>query len=400
MQQLTVYQKASPVVIFGRALSIDGNLIHIEQLDRLGLSDEQKESIKKAYSANLENHPNESDTFVSDFSDELHKTAVILGTTNNEQIEQFLKSDSKTKEILALNDRLPFTAMSKLAYDTDDKVRYKLAQNPNLPPSLIDWMVNDTSEMVRSMICRHQPLSPKAIKKFADDDIIVQVELIKRDMELPDDIYRHFLLSDNVNIQLGLARRDELPKWAMIELAKHKSPAVRRAIAECKKLPKEVFEILSNDNDRSIQLSVIHRFDFPSMLMRKYCTGEVSSELKILMAKLPQLQHDMVKKLANDDNEDVRYHIAKRNDLDEETIYKLISDRSSFVRIQACKQKSLPIKALDRLVTDACTEVRRLTAERNDLRLPHVEKLISDYDRDVKWAMRKNPLFEKYYPDF
>jgi len=60
----------------------------------------------------------------------------------------------------------------------------------------------------------------------------------------------------------------------------------------------------------------------------------------------------------------------------------------------------LPIKALDRLVTDACTEVRRLTAERNDLRLPHIEKLISDYDRDVKWAMRKNPLFEKYYPDF
>ena len=94
MQQLTVYQKASSVVIFGRALSIDGNLIYIEQLDRLGLSDEQKESIKKAYSANLENHPNESDTFVSDFSDELHKTAVILGTTNNEQIEQFLNSDS------------------------------------------------------------------------------------------------------------------------------------------------------------------------------------------------------------------------------------------------------------------------------------------------------------------
>ena len=44
----------------------------------------------------------------------------------------------------------------------------------------------------------------------------------------------------------------------MIELSKHKSPAVRRAIAERKKLPKEVFEILSNDNDRSIQLSIIH----------------------------------------------------------------------------------------------------------------------------------------------
>lgn len=239
MQQLTVYQKASPVVIFGRALSIGGNLIYIEQLDRLGLPDEQKESIKEAYSANIENYPNESDTFVTDFSDELHKTAVILGTTNNGQIEQFLKSDSKTREILALNDHLTFAVMDKLSNDCEMSVRYKLAQNPNLAPSLIDWMANDTSEMVRSMICRHQPLTPKAIKKFADDDIIVQVELIKRDIELPDDIYRHFLSSDNVNIQLGLARREELPKWVMIELAKHKSPAVRRGIAERKKLPKE-----------------------------------------------------------------------------------------------------------------------------------------------------------------
>ena len=58
------------------------------------------------------------------------------------------------------------------------------------------------------------------------------------------------------------------------------------------------------------------------------------------------------------------------------------------------------MKALDRLVADACTEVRRLTAERNDLSQSHIDKLITDYDRDVKWTMRKNPLFEKYYPDF
>ena len=306
MQQLTVYQKALPVSIFGRALSINETPIYIEQLGDFNLPNEQKETINQAYLANSENHPNESDTFVTDFADHSHKMAVILGTTNSEQIEQFLKSDSKTREILALNDHLIFAVMDKLSNDREMSVRYKLAQNPNLPPSLIDWMVNDTDEMVRSMICRHQPLTPKAIKKFADDDIVIQFELIKRDIELPDDVYRHFLSSDNVNIQLGLARRDELPKWVMIELARHKSPAVRRAIADRKKLPKEVFEILSNDNDRSIQLYVIHRFDFPSMLMRKYCTGEASSELKILMAKLPQLQHDMVKKLTNNDNEGVR----------------------------------------------------------------------------------------------
>lgn len=400
MQKLTVYQKALPVVIFGRALSINESPIYIEQLGNLDLPNEQKESINQAYLANCKNHPNESDIFITNFADQSHKIAVILGTTNNEQIEQFLHSDSKTREMLALNDHLSFGVMDKLSNDREMSVRYKLAQNRNLFPSLVDWMVNDTSEMVRSMICRHQPLTPKAIKKFADDDIIVQVELVKRDMELSDDTYRHFLSSDNVNVQLGLAKRNGLPKWVMVELARHKSPAVRRSIAERKKLPKEVFEILLNDSDRSIQEFVIHRFDFSALLMRKCCTGSASSKLKILMAKLPQLPPDMVKKLANDDNEDVRYHIAKRNDLDKETICKLVNDRSSFVRIQACKQKSLPAKALDIVISDVCTEVRRLAAGRKDLSQSHVAKLIADYDRDVKWAMRKNPLFEKYYPDF
>ena len=125
-------------------------------------------------------------------------------------------------------------------------------------------------------------------------------------------------------------------------------------------LDEETVKKLANDEELNVRKAIAEREDIPS---------------------------ELVEKLANDEYFDVRYLIAKRKDLPTELIEKLANDEDWQVRCKIAKRKDLPLELIEKLDNDEDSDVRCAIAERKDLNLELIEKLANDEDWQVRWKI-------------
>ncbi|MEV6162465.1 PE-PGRS family protein [Streptomyces sp. NPDC052052] len=247
--------------------------------------------------------------------------------------------------------RLERAFAEHLIGDNDPARRLALADNHWLQPDLVDLLSRDTEAGVRSVVALRADLAEE--QRAAIDFVF--------------DPRRH-------TPALGwVAELHDNPQ-ALRRLAASSHPLVRRSVARAHRLPPDVVELLSRDEDRVVQLFLAESCDDApgEMLLRvwKWWTGSLTNpgrprnhprfprrgvlrfaddpdpRMRQLALDDPQSTPELVDRFSQDDDDTVRLRAATDLRLGPESAVRLLDDPHPSVRWRAAGHPRLPTETL------------------------------------------------------
>jgi len=109
------------------------------------------------------------------------------------------------------------------------------------------------------------------------------------------------------------------------------------------------------------------------------------------VARNPNTSPEILAQLASDDDEDVRASVAKNPNTLLEVLTKLAEDKVADVRWAVAENPNTPLEILAKLADDESNTVRYLVAKNPNTPPEVLAKLAKDDDEDVRYVVAKNP---------
>ena len=112
---------------------------------------------------------------------------------------------------------------------------------------------------------------------------------------------------------------------------------------------------------------------------------------KINLLESDSTSPEILKELAEDEDDDVRWEVAKHPNTPAEVFMKLAEDENRFVRSAVTRNPSTPVEVLMKLAEDGDASVRCEVAENPRTPVEVIRKLADDGDWEMRIAVAKNP---------
>ena len=112
---------------------------------------------------------------------------------------------------------------------------------------------------------------------------------------------------------------------------------------------------------------------------------------KINLMESDSTSPEILKELAEDEDNDVRWEVAKHPNTPAEVFMKLAEDENRFVRSAVTRNPSTPVEVLMKLAEDGDASVRCEVAENPRTPVEVIRKLADDGDWEMRIAVAKNP---------
>lgn len=168
-----------------------------------------------------------------------------------------------------------------------------------------------------------------------------------------------------------------------------KDGRMRLIIANRKKLTKNLMKVLAEDEYDEVRFWLAKNPDL-NLRTIKQLAKDKDYQIRCAIAERLNLDEKLIKRLANDCDPDVRSSIALRSDLDSELIEQLAEDEDKYVRQCIAKNPNLSSELINKLAEDQYYRVRLVIAERLNLSEEVIHKLEKDEDNSVQLAIAKH----------
>jgi len=130
------------------------------------------------------------------------------------------------KQMLLINEKLPYLLVEKLSDDNDLKVRQLVAQSTRFS-DILEKLSNDKEQAVRKIVATNKNISNSILEKLSDDV--------------------------DANVRANIARRWRITNSILEKLSNDVDKYVRLAVASNLNVLNQILEKLSNDNDSEVR---------------------------------------------------------------------------------------------------------------------------------------------------
>jgi Leucine rich repeat variant len=281
-------------------------------------------------------------------------TSVVAALLSNQQTPEMLR------ERLWLQYQKQPEQYSNI-YHRDTNVRLALAINPSVS-------IVRRKEYLRQIVNSYQKMS----------DSIAENPTIPQDLLLE-------LADINAGIRQAIAKNPNAPCSLLLELSKNSNSTTRNYVAKNPSTPLDILLTLTNDgalnnpnfppleryrvtlennlaNERQQASSLIANLPLKTKLSLTQVVEGNELPAKLAIARELQTPIDILERLAEDPNEDVRCAVANNRNSPLATLLKLADDPSSKVKLQLIYHqfnRSTPVEILAKLASDPHEMVRK-----------------------------------------
>jgi len=327
---------------------------------------------------------------------QLQEIALELSKDTSEMVQQ----------IIAFHRGLSEEANSYLARNASPIMHHvlKLKQTHSVPVWVALALANNKEHgylLLLTVLCECMPQEVNAI--VANNyPFFVSARNNLSDIDMYE-LIKIFQTKDHDGIQV-LAQHPELPTELVDKLARHDDPTVRLLIALRRDISDQVNEILLNDSNESVRqcIGLKLNLDLSEQAIRNLLflsqtsfTNSMDIAKRILISKRSDLPMDLLIKLSEDEDEDVRSVIAEQTKLSNDLVTKLAFDTDWSVRFKIAKRADLSQELVRKLAADDGEEswaVRKAIGWRNDLPAEVTEQLSVYKNESVRPASIKKDL--------
>ena len=271
----------------------------------------------------------------------------------SEELMEQLRTKNKFDEE---KDKMTINYLKMIAFDWDtsskmlhalasideESVKLNVAFNPSTSAETLVLLSEDESSTVRADIARNPNTPPDTLLKLAGDESLMVKEQVAANFRITKECIREICRENDWHVMASLAGNWHIPYATMVFLRNEEDPSVRQALAGNGKL----FE---KAPDMAFELSL-----------------DVYEEVRAELAGNPGLpKGHIMKKLATDNSNMVKYSLA-------------------------CNPRA-SIEVLDKLAEDPFTNVRMAVAGNPSTSPSALERLSEDEEQAVRYAVRENP---------
>jgi hypothetical protein len=171
------------------------------------------------------------------------------------------------------------------------------------------------------------------------------------------------------------------------------SKKYRTYVARNPNLPVELMKVLAGDENENVRYNLASNPNLPVELI-KGLTEDKSVNVRYYLATNPNLSVDVMKVLAKDKNADVRYYLAGNPNLPLEIMKGLAEDNDIEVRCSLAGNLNLPLEIMRVLAKDKEGYVRAGLAGNPNLPVELIgvlAKRVESVDVSVLWILARNP---------
>ena len=161
------------------------------------------------------------------------------------------------------------------------------------------------------------------------------------------------------------------------------SKDTRYEIAKMANLPEDILHRMTNDRDRNVREILARRKDTPDDIIRTLSTDK-SHFVRRVIAERKVLPNDVIHILSADKDQEVREAIAHQDVLPEDVVRVLANDKDSDVRRVITKRKNLPEDIVRIFVKDESESIRFALAKREDLSEDVIRTLSTDESESIR----------------
>lgn len=348
--------------------------------------------------------------------------------------------------LLATNPRTPPHLLTQLAAHTEASVRAQAAVHPQIPPRELLTLADDPQREVRrslasnpSLRLPHQALlsadadpgvrlklagqgnlpKPVALVLAADASSLVRVHTVAS-AKVEEDVLLGWAAGDEEDIQLALARREDLTPAAhriliqsphatvrrairalaklddidLLHLARHGEPEERAWVAARDLLVRPLQNLLAQDSALEVRVALAGNVSLDEEIIR-YFVGQAEAPVCAALAINPVVPLDLVQELAATRHASVLAALAYREVLEADLVRFLLAHSPDFRGHWAQQQR--PINDIDLetaklLRADNLPSVRALAvAGCRDWRLADLYEIARDPAAVVRFAAMRHP---------
>ena len=190
--------------------------------------------------------------------------------------------------------------------------------------------------------------NPKATKSICKSIVNQLVELIGEFDEILDNqipiherLYPYFATHRNEEARSYIASQNGLPERFLNLLARDPEWVIRLHIAQRKNLPEDLVNLLAGDVDNDVRFEIMNNYDLTDDRIRKLVnpsnhgnagTTDLHDMVEFSIVQWTDLPPDVVATLSKHKCSDVRLATAKRQYLASDIVGKLLEDRDEDVR--------------------------------------------------------------------
>lgn len=297
-------------------------------------------------------------------------------------------ADSAVRAQAALHPQLPLRELLTLAADAEPRVRRALATNPSLRLPHFATLVADPDVAVRLRIAGHPAVpKPVALVLAADASASVRVHAVAS-ARVEEDLLLGWAASEEEELQLGLARRDDLTPAVHRALIQSPHASVRRALRDARPLDevdllylatrgetderiwvagrdllaRPLQNMLGQDVVLEVRVALAANVSLDEEIAR-YFVGQAEPAVCVALATNPAVPLDLVQELAATRDPDVLAALAYREVLEAELVPFLLVHSAEFRGHWARQQRPLADLDFDtakKLFADPLPSVRAL----------------------------------------
>ena len=134
-------------------------------------------------------------------------------------------------------------------------------------------------------------------------------------------------------------------------------------LAKNKNASPEILEKLADDEDANVRYYVAENPKTPADILKKLAREDEESGVRQAVAYNPNTPADILKKLAEDKDDDVKWAVAANTKTPVDILKKLADDKDDYVKSAVVDNPNAPVEVLKKLAEDEDERIRRI-AER------------------------------------
>lgn len=306
-------------------------------------------------------------------------------------------ADDPQREVrrsLASNPSLRLPHQALLSADADPGVRLKLAAQGNLPKPVALVLAADASSLVRVHTVASAKVEEDVLLGWAaGDEEDIQLALARRE-DLTPAAHRILIQSPHATVRRAIREIAKLDDIDLLHLARHGEPEERAWVAARDLLVRPLQNLLAQDSALEVRVALAGNVSLDEEIIR-YFVGQAEAPVCAALAINPVVPLDLVQELAATRHAAVLAALAYREVLEADLVRFLLAHSPEFRGHWAQQQR--PISDIDLetakiLRADPLPSVRALAvAGCREWRLADLYEIARDPASVVRFAAMRHP---------
>lgn len=317
--------------------------------------------------------------------------------------DKYIDTDSVSiKKQMLENPKCPLNVLEKFSTDKSQDVKYNVITNPNVTSEILEKMANTSDNTILNKIAQSEKASGNLLDKLSEnEDSIIRKNVAKNIHTPPETLEKMFFKEsggtyDSDTIKLSILDNPNVSSEFIDKLAEDENEETRIHIVNNSKTSVETLKKLAKDEHYNVKEAILENEKCDADVLKALVeSGNVKSHYYNMniferIASHANVTPEILDKLAEDKDDEVRKVVAQNSKTKTETLAKLANDKSEEVRLNVAINNNTMPELLDKLSKDKDLDVRSAVSEHENVTPEILDKLAGDENGIVRLNVAKN----------